>query len=91
MPYVEPKKSVKIILKRNSPLLPSKLPDDLDETPPPLPKTAPPSLTYKTKNIIKEIEKEIDDFKVDRPVYEVKKFVVEKAFRTKTEQLEMKF
>ena len=90
VPYVEPKKSVKIkvIKKSIPPPLPSKLPDDIeDETPPPLPKTAPPTLTYKTKNIMKEIKKEIDDFKVDRPVYEVKKFVVEKAFRTKTEQV----
>ena len=88
VPYVEPKKSVKIKVIKKPPPLPSKLPDDLeDETPPPLPKTAPPSLTYKTKNIIKEIEKEIDDFKVDRPVYEVKKFVVEKAKRTKIEQV----
>ena len=88
VPYVEPKKSVKIILKKKPPPLPTTLPPDIeDETPPPLPKTAPPSLTYKTKNIMKEIEKEIDDFKVDRPVYDVKKFVVEKAFRTKTEQV----
>ena len=36
---------------------------------------------------MKEIKKEIDDFRVDRPIYEVKKFVVEKAFRTKTEQV----
>ena len=80
MPYVEPKKSVKIILKKKPPPLPATLPPDIEDdekAPPQLPKTAPPSLTYKIKNIMKEIKKEIDDFKFDRPVYDVKKFVVE--------------
>ena len=53
VPYVEPKKSVKIkvIKKAIPPPLPSKLPNDIEDdekAPPPLPKTAPPSLTYKT-------------------------------------------
>ena len=87
IPENEKKPPVKIKIIKKGPPLPSKLPDDVDETPPPLPKMAPPSLTYKTKNIMKEIKKEIDDFKVDRPIYDVKKFVVEKAFRTKTEQV----
>ena len=87
VPYEPPKKSVKIKLIKKGPLLPAMVPPDIDETPLSLPKSAPPSLTYKTKNIMKEIQKEIDDFKFDRPVYEVKEFVVEKAFRTKTEQV----
>ena len=90
IPENEKKPPVKIKIIKRGPPLPSKLPDDIEDdekTPPPLPKTAPPSLTYKTKNIMKEIKKEIDDFEIDRPVYDVKKFVVEKAFRTKTEQV----
>jgi integrase len=90
VPYVEPKKSVKIkvIKKATPPPLPSTLPLDIeDETPPPLPKTAPPSLTYKTKNIMKEVEKELNELSLDKPEYDVKKIVVEKAKRTKIEQI----
>ena len=83
IPEYEKKTPVKIKIIKKGPPLPATLPPDIDETPPPLPKSAPPSLTYKTKNIMKEIEKEIDDFEIDRPMYDVKKFVVEKAKRTK--------
>ena len=86
IPESEKKPPVKIILKKKPPPLPTTLPQDIDETPPPLPKTAPPSL-YKTKNIIKEVEKELNDFKYEKPVYDVKKLVVEKAKRSQIEQI----
>lgn len=57
VPYQEPKKSVKIILKKKAPPLPSKLPDDIDyideNEAPPLPLSKPPTL----KNITKDIKK----------------------------------
>ena len=47
IPYEPPKKSVKIKVIKKGPPLPFKLPDDIEyETPPPLPKSAPPSLTF---------------------------------------------
>ena len=79
---MEPKTSVKIILKKKPPPLPSKLPDDIEDdekTQPQLPKSAPPSLTCKSKNIIKDIEKELDDLTVDRPIYHLTKFVIAKS------------
>lgn len=87
IPESEKKTPVKIKVIRKPPPLPATLPPDLDEMPPPLPKTAPPSL-YKTKNIIKEVEKELNDFKYEKPVYDVKKFVnKDKVKRSQIEQI----
>lgn len=89
VPYEPPKKSVKIkiIKKATPPPLPLKLPDDIDETPPKLPTSKPPTLTYKTKNIMKEVEKELNKLALDKPEYNVKKLIVEKAKRSKIEQI----
>ena len=57
IPYVEPKKSVKIKVIKKGPPLPATLPPDIDETPPPLPTSKSRCLTYKTKNIMKEIKR----------------------------------
>lgn len=86
----EKKPPVKIKLIKKGPPLPATLPQDIEEEPPPLPTSKPPSLGIK-KNIIKEItkevEKEIEELEIKKPIYDVKKFVVEKAKREKIEQI----